>query len=94
MALRSCIAQLTHILWGAQDLPDFRDVVHASGQAKVHDADVPQGSGTGQQDVLGLRMTETKRPLDRGHTISSNNQNHCKIVHVEKCVLILLNVIF
>lgn len=51
-------AGLTHILRRAQDLPDFCEVVHASGQAKVHDADVPERSGTGQQDVLGLE----KRP--------------------------------
>lgn len=58
-------AALTNILRGAQDLPHLRDAVHAPGQAKVHDADVSQRAGTGQQDVLGLR-SDRERRLDRG----------------------------
>lgn len=46
--------ELTHVLWGTQDLPDFCDAVHASGQAKVNDPNVAQRPGTGQQDVLRL----------------------------------------
>lgn len=53
-------AGLTHILWGAQNLSDFCDVVHAPGQAKVHNTNVPKRSGTGQQDVLGLERTDTQ----------------------------------
>lgn len=56
--LKGIKAELTNILGRAQDLPDFCDFVHASGQAKVHDANVPQRSGTGQQDVLGLQRVD------------------------------------
>lgn len=53
-------AGLTHILWGAQDLPDFCDVVHTSGQAKVHNTNIPQRFGTRQQDVLWLESTDAQ----------------------------------
>lgn len=62
-------AGLTNVLGGTQDLPDLCDVVHASGQAKVHNANVPQRSGTGQQDVLGL---------EEGSIMSSLVTQHCQ----------------
>lgn len=53
-------AELTNILWGAQDLPDFCDVVHTPGQAKVHNTNIPQRFGTRQQDVLWLESTDAQ----------------------------------
>ena len=54
---------LTHVLRCAQDLPDFCNIVHVAGQAKVHNANVSQRSGTGQQDVLGLERKEIRRVI-------------------------------
>lgn len=54
------VVGLTHILRCTQDLPDLRDVVHPSGQAEVHDTDVPQRSDAGQQNVLRLEKNDTK----------------------------------
>lgn len=51
-------ARLTHILRRAQDLPDLGNLVHASGQAEVHNTNVPQRTGAGQQDVLGLEVKD------------------------------------
>lgn len=45
---------LTHVLWCPHDLSQLLVAAEHSGQTKVHDLDVPEGSHGRQKDVLRL----------------------------------------
>lgn len=72
---------LTHILRRPQDLPHFCDIVHAPGQAEVHNTNVSQRSGTGQQDVLGLEKTDYYTWISIHLTSSTTGGHNCEGIY-------------